>query len=175
MFFITHLTRSFTPSKQNLPPITAPIKSRAVEVDTSFNCPNINCKIYEPHTYHDFRMLTPPPPDVLVILLQRFNTSTSPFPNMNCWEVVGTTLSTLQRERMVYNVHYGLVKLKRKAVEQEKDGWKVFQCLDKEDEVVAEIVVRCNPSREPLVNSPTRAMTEGNTNLRRFLPFLCPF
>lgn len=76
---------------------------------------------------------------------------------------------------MVYNVHYGLVKLKRKAVEQEKDGWKVFQCLDKEDEVVAEIVVRCNPSREPLVNSPTRAMTEGNTNLRRFLPFLCPF
>jgi hypothetical protein len=76
---------------------------------------------------------------------------------------------------MVYNVHYGLVKLKCKVVEQEKDGWKVFQCLDKEDEVIAEIVMGCNPLREPLVDSPTQRMTKGNTNLRRFLPFLCPF
>jgi hypothetical protein len=120
-------------------------------------------------------MLTPPPPDVLVILLQRFNTTTSPFPNMNCWEVVGTPLSTLQRERAVYNIHYGLVKLKHKAVEQEKGRWKVFQCLDKEDEVVAEIVVRCNPSRKLLLDGPMQAMTEGNTSLRRFLPFLCCF
>jgi hypothetical protein len=60
-------------------------------------------------------------------------------------------------------------------VEQEKDGWKVFQCLDKENEVVTEIVVRCKPLRGLLVDDPMQAVTKGNTNQRRFLPFLCPF
>jgi hypothetical protein len=51
----------------------------------------------------------------------------------------------------------------------------VFQCLDKEEEVVAEIVMRCNPSKKLLVDGPMQAMTEKNTSLRRFLPFLCCF
>ena len=64
---------------------------------------------------------------------------------------------------MVYTNHYGLVQLRGRAVEQEKDGWKMFQCLDKEEEVIAEIVVRCNPSAEILVDDPTWAATDGNT------------
>lgn len=49
---------------------------------------------------------------------------------------------------MVYNQHYGLVRLRRKAIEQERGEWKMFQCLDKEEEVVAEIVVGKNPRRD---------------------------
>jgi len=53
----------------------------------------------------------------------------------------------MQHGRLVYNQHYGLVRLRRKAIEQERGEWKMFQCLDIEEEVVAEIVVGKNPRR----------------------------
>jgi hypothetical protein len=115
MHTFTLLTRTFARFR-NTPSPTTPIRPRAVEVDTSYNCPNINCKIYEPHTYHDYRLLTPPPADVPLIHLQRFDITTNPFPNMNCWEVVRTSPSTLQRECVVYTEQYGLVQLQEKAV-----------------------------------------------------------
>jgi hypothetical protein len=175
MHTFTLLTRTFARFR-NTPSPTTPIRPRAVEVDTSYNCPNINCKIYEPHTYHDYRLLTPPPADVPLIHLQRFDITANPFPNMNCWEVVRTSPSTLQRERVVYTEQYGLVQLQEKAAEHDKDGWKVFLCVDKEEEVVAEIVVKWDSQKQAPDDESVQTATDGDTGRYRLLSFLCsPF
>jgi hypothetical protein len=89
---------------------------------------------------------------------------------MHCWEVIGTSPSMLKRGHVVYTEQYGLVKLKE-VLEHEKHGWKVFLCMDKEEEVVTEIIVRWDSQKVPDDESATDNIGQYGLISFLFSPF----
>lgn len=114
-----------------------------IAVDNCANCPNIHCTVNAPHTYY-FDVVEPCPEGMPLLFLRRFHPDFNPFPNDNRYDIIEAPTTLLEHGCQAYVVGYGVVRLLEIAVKVTKRSkdWKVFQCIQGGEIIVAELAVR---------------------------------
>jgi len=114
-----------------------------IAVDNCANCPNIHCTVNAPHMYY-FDVVEPCPEGMPLLFLRRFRPDFNPFPNDNRYDIIEVPTTLLEHGCQAYVVGYGVVRLLEIAVKVTKRSkdWKVFQCIQGGEVIVAELAVR---------------------------------
>lgn len=86
---------------------------RSFEVDVPWNCINLSCNIAGPHVFRNPSTIPPPPPDVPVVLIGRFNPADTPFPKRNIWGVLPDPTLCLANGHEVFLLEFGVVTLRQ--------------------------------------------------------------
>ena len=77
--------------------------------------------------------------NVQLVAIQRFDETLNPFPQANHWEVAERPEHPLCYGMSIYLAQYGVVMLQ--TVASTNAGWMIFQCIDVNSSVQAEIAV----------------------------------
>src|SRR6202041_3070691 len=120
-------------------PCQEPQPCRYLQVANRWGCPSFRCNIMHPHTYSDLLVITAPPSGMPVVAIQRFDEMSNPFPQANRWEVAERPERPHCYGMSIYLAQYGVVMLQ--TVASTNAGWMLFQCIDVNSSVQAEIAV----------------------------------
>src|ERR1700675_970891 len=108
-----------------------------IPVKDCWDCPNYRCHVLHPHVYIGLRTIFPPPNEVNVVTVQRFDEQSSPFSNVNRWEVIAKPNMPLKCGRHIYVAQYRCVVLRN--FHSSDQDWELFWCLDRISVVWTEI------------------------------------
>lgn len=167
---------STSSSESSFHTLLPPRHPRNLVVHHPYDCPNLFCKIPITHIHSN---LCPPPPDIptYTVRILRFNPTSNPFPERNCWQVTEKPWIMLQHNLVILVERYGWVKLwhldgeDEQVEEGEVQKWIFFRCRNMDGIAVADIVIK-KAWLDPLAERRGQNPRKSRFNLWSFLPCL---
>lgn len=130
---------NYLPSRWVNPTPAPSIHLRPVTVTNHLYCPNIRCNIKFKHVHEDLRAVSPCPPHMPQMLVERFHPFFGqPFPDVNIWRVSLETTFHPYNKMTVFIFGYGVVTLRRWI---SSNLWDTYECIDPQGIVVARIAL----------------------------------
>lgn len=108
-------------------------------VDAFWNCPSLACNIAWPHTFYDPYTILPPPLNVPLLIIGRFDQANTPFPKRNIWEIQSEPVFPLVEGSLVFLQDFGIVSLKKS--QSVLASHNIFTAYDEEGFTIVQLAI----------------------------------